>query len=155
MRSTTVLSRTTLNPPNPLQPLQHAVPANVHRRGSLSTFILAGHKTTASALTWCLYALPRDRNAQDRLRQELRGLTSARNRKRRSGGPIYIGDGASVGPASGSRSVLGQEQTQAQAQGDGDGEDDDNEDSEMLLDRLSGCEYLDWVVREASRSMLL
>ncbi|KAI6042618.1 cytochrome P450 [Pisolithus marmoratus] len=37
----------------------------------ISTFLIAGHETTASALTWCLYALAHDYAAQHRLRTAL------------------------------------------------------------------------------------
>ncbi|KAF9463000.1 cytochrome P450 [Collybia nuda] len=40
----------------------------------ISTFIAAGHETTASALTWCLYALGRDPHVQNRLREALREI---------------------------------------------------------------------------------
>ncbi|KAF8895305.1 cytochrome P450 [Infundibulicybe gibba] len=40
----------------------------------MSTFMAAGHETTASAVTWCLYALVRDTQVQSRLRAALRGL---------------------------------------------------------------------------------
>ena len=39
----------------------------------ISTFLAAGHETTASALTWTLYALARAPAAQTRLRAALRG----------------------------------------------------------------------------------
>jgi len=42
----------------------------------ISTFIAAGHETTASALTWCLYALAQDRRVQVRLREVVRNLDS-------------------------------------------------------------------------------
>ena len=38
----------------------------------ISTFLAAGHETTASALTWTLYALARAPAAQSRLRRALR-----------------------------------------------------------------------------------
>ncbi|CAK5270212.1 unnamed protein product [Mycena citricolor] len=37
----------------------------------ISTFIAAGHETTASALTWCLYALIQNPDIQLKLREEL------------------------------------------------------------------------------------
>ncbi len=40
----------------------------------ISTFLAAGHETTASALTWCLYALVTNPDAQAVLRKELRQL---------------------------------------------------------------------------------
>ncbi|PBK74625.1 cytochrome P450 [Armillaria solidipes] len=40
----------------------------------ISTFLAAGHETTASALTWCLYALVTNPDAQAVLRKELRLL---------------------------------------------------------------------------------
>ncbi|KAF9013366.1 cytochrome P450 [Cyathus striatus] len=38
----------------------------------ISTFLAAGHETSASALTWCLYALSRDSEVQTKLRTALR-----------------------------------------------------------------------------------
>uniref|UniRef100_A0A8H7XTF7 Cytochrome P450 n=1 Tax=Psilocybe cubensis TaxID=181762 RepID=A0A8H7XTF7_PSICU len=43
----------------------------------ISTFLAAGHETTSSALTWCLYALANNRPAQEKLRVELRKLDAA------------------------------------------------------------------------------
>jgi len=40
----------------------------------ISTFLAAGHETTASALNWCLYALVKHPDAQIKLRQSLREL---------------------------------------------------------------------------------
>ncbi|KAF8967104.1 cytochrome P450 [Flammula alnicola] len=40
----------------------------------ISTFLAAGHETTSSALTWCLYALAKDVRVQDRLREALRSI---------------------------------------------------------------------------------
>lgn len=40
----------------------------------ISTFIGAGHETTASALTWTFYALARDPGLQARLRRELHSI---------------------------------------------------------------------------------
>jgi hypothetical protein len=40
----------------------------------ISTFIAAGHETTSSALTWCLYALSQSPHSQNRLRAELLSL---------------------------------------------------------------------------------
>ncbi|KIJ35946.1 hypothetical protein M422DRAFT_34466 [Sphaerobolus stellatus SS14] len=37
----------------------------------IPTFLIAGHETTASATTWCLYALSRDQEIQRKLREEL------------------------------------------------------------------------------------
>ena len=37
----------------------------------ISTFLVAGYETTSSALTWCLYALARNRSAQHHLRAAL------------------------------------------------------------------------------------
>ncbi|KAL8277160.1 hypothetical protein RQP46_010488 [Phenoliferia psychrophenolica] len=41
-------------------------------RGQLPTFIIAGHETTSTALTWTLWTLARHPDVQDRLRKELR-----------------------------------------------------------------------------------
>ncbi|KIJ34185.1 hypothetical protein M422DRAFT_263674 [Sphaerobolus stellatus SS14] len=40
----------------------------------IPTFLIAGHETTASATTWCLYALSRDQEIQRKLREELLSL---------------------------------------------------------------------------------
>ncbi|KAI6114275.1 cytochrome P450 [Pisolithus sp. B1] len=40
----------------------------------ISTFLIAGYETTASALTWCLYALAHDHAAQHRLRAALQAI---------------------------------------------------------------------------------
>ncbi|BGP16891.1 hypothetical protein JCM10213_007336 [Rhodosporidiobolus nylandii] len=45
---------------------------NTELRGQLTTFLLAGHETTSTALTWTLYALSRMPEKQERLRQEVR-----------------------------------------------------------------------------------
>jgi len=39
--------------------------------GNLTTFLFAGHETSAGTLTWCLYELARNQDAQDRLRKEV------------------------------------------------------------------------------------
>ncbi|MBA2127164.1 cytochrome P450 [Hyphomicrobium methylovorum] len=44
---------------------------------NLTTFLLAGHETTAKALTWSLYLLARAPEWQDRLREEIRGVTGS------------------------------------------------------------------------------
>ncbi|KAL8277134.1 hypothetical protein RQP46_010462 [Phenoliferia psychrophenolica] len=41
-------------------------------RGQLPTFIIAGHETTSTSLTWTLWTLARHPDVQDRLRKELR-----------------------------------------------------------------------------------
>lgn len=43
----------------------------------ISTFLAAGHETTASALTWCLYALARDAECQNKLREAFRDVAEA------------------------------------------------------------------------------
>ncbi|KAI9448918.1 cytochrome P450 [Russula earlei] len=52
---------------SPSQALTHS-----EMLSQISTFLLAGHETTASALTWTLYALARAPDAQTRLRAALR-----------------------------------------------------------------------------------
>ncbi|KAH9971987.1 cytochrome P450 [Lactifluus volemus] len=52
---------------SPYQALTHS-----EMLSQISTFIAAGHETTASALTWTLYALARAPAAQDRLRAMIR-----------------------------------------------------------------------------------
>lgn len=80
----------------------------------ISTFLAAGHETTSSALTWCLYALARDHKIQARLREELRSVEVEFNLQ--------------------SDTVC----------------DSDSRESD-LTDRISRCEYLEWVVRESLR----
>ena len=41
------------------------------RTAEIPTFLVAGHETTSTSTTWCLYALTRDRAMQSRLREEL------------------------------------------------------------------------------------
>lgn len=43
----------------------------------ISTFLAAGHETTGSALTWCLYALAKDQTSQAKLRKALRDVADA------------------------------------------------------------------------------
>ncbi|THV03802.1 cytochrome P450 [Dendrothele bispora CBS 962.96] len=43
----------------------------------ISTFIAAGHETTASALTWCLYALSQSPHSQSTLRAALRAIPTS------------------------------------------------------------------------------
>ncbi|KAK7469446.1 hypothetical protein VKT23_003917 [Stygiomarasmius scandens] len=43
----------------------------------ISTFIAAGHETTASALTWCLYALSKSPQSQSTLRSALRDIPTS------------------------------------------------------------------------------
>jgi len=80
----------------------------------ISTFLAAGHETTSSALTWCLYALARDPKIQARLREELRTIELESN-------------------------------LQSDTSCDSDSRESD------LTDRISRCEYLEWVVRESLR----
>ena len=80
----------------------------------ISTFLAAGHETTSSALTWCLYALARDHKIQARLREELRTVELESNLQ--------------------SDTIC----------------DSDSRESD-LTDRISRCEYLEWVVRESLR----
>ena len=40
------------------------------------TFLVAGHETTSSATTWCLFALAQLASAQSRLREECLSLTT-------------------------------------------------------------------------------
>lgn len=77
----------------------------------ISTFLAAGHETTASAMTWCLYALVKNPEAQRRLRKALQELEREES-----------GDGS-----------------------------DEEEQQQRLTERISRCEYLDWVVRESLR----
>ncbi|KAJ7465309.1 cytochrome P450 [Mycena latifolia] len=82
----------------------------------ISTFIAAGHETTSSALTWCLYALVQHPLAQRNLRTALRDV-----------------------------------ERDLQSQHAGLEESDPQLYHQMLTDRLSKCEYLDWVIRETLR----
>lgn len=40
----------------------------------IATVLFAGHETTATAMTWCLYLLSLNPDVQDRLREELQGV---------------------------------------------------------------------------------
>jgi cytochrome P450 len=113
----------------------------------ISTFIAAGHETTSSALTWCLYALARDTDRQDRLRRELRALTERGKRDRGPSG------GGSVGVGIGQEGVQAPVPGEVRRDGHWDEIKEEAEDvaHEALLVRICGCEYLDWVVREVLR----
>lgn len=95
----------------------------------ISTFLAAGHETTSSALTWCLYALAKDQRVQSNLRDALRGIQD------RSGRPGNH-DADSGGTTTG---LKGQQQEW------------DHHDQETLTDQILKCTYLDWVVRECLR----
>ncbi|KAJ6584658.1 cytochrome P450 [Mycena capillaripes] len=82
----------------------------------ISTFIAAGHETTSSALTWCLYALVQNPLVQRNLRAALRDV-----------------------------------ERELQLEEAGLEESDPQLYQQTLTDRLSKCEYLDWVVRETLR----
>jgi hypothetical protein len=43
----------------------------------ISTFIAAGHETTSSTLTWCLYALVQNPQTQSKLRSALRAISTS------------------------------------------------------------------------------
>ncbi|KAJ7242872.1 cytochrome P450 [Mycena haematopus] len=82
----------------------------------ISTFIAAGHETTSSALTWCLYALVQNPLAQRKLRAALRDIERDLELEH-----------------------PGLEAPNPQLY------------QQTLTDRLSKCEYLDWVLRETLR----
>ncbi|KAJ7164713.1 cytochrome P450 [Mycena crocata] len=82
----------------------------------ISTFIAAGHETTSSAVTWCLYALVQHPLVQRKLRAALRDAEADFQREH-----------------------AGLEKSDPQLY------------QQALTDRLSQCEYLDWVVRETLR----
>ncbi|KAJ7808868.1 cytochrome P450 [Mycena olivaceomarginata] len=82
----------------------------------ISTFIAAGHETTSSALTWCLYALVQNPLVQRKLRAALRDVERDLQLEH-----------------------AGLEESNPQLY------------QQTLTDRLSKCEYLDWVIREALR----
>ncbi|KAJ6466379.1 cytochrome P450 [Mycena sanguinolenta] len=82
----------------------------------ISTFIAAGHETTSSALTWCLYALVQNPLIQRTLRTALRDV-----------------------------------ERDLQLEHAGLEASDPELYQQILTDRLSKCEYLDWVVRETLR----
>ncbi|KAG5648394.1 hypothetical protein DXG03_004968 [Asterophora parasitica] len=129
LASATPPSKPTTNPPSGKH---HPGMSTREVLCQISTFIAAGHETTASALTWCLYALARAPHAQSKLRAVLRSLEH--------GGTPEGEDNrqnAAVG-GMGGRDSLG-------TWGDREAREKD------LGDKLKGCEYLDWVVREALR----
>ncbi|KAJ7175393.1 cytochrome P450 [Mycena filopes] len=82
----------------------------------ISTFIAAGHETTSSALTWCLYALVQHPLVQRKLRAALRDVE---------------------------RELQSEHPELAEA--------DPQLYQQTLTDRISKCEYLDWVIRESLR----
>lgn len=82
----------------------------------ISTFIAAGHETTSSALTWCMYALVQNPLVQRKLRAALRDVERDLQLEH-----------------------AGLEESNPQLY------------QQTLTDRLSKCEYLDWVIREALR----
>ncbi|BGP48900.1 hypothetical protein JCM10450v2_004779 [Rhodotorula kratochvilovae] len=49
---------------------------NEELRGQLTTFLLAGHETTSTALTWTLWRLASDTKIQDKLRREIRAANA-------------------------------------------------------------------------------
>ena len=93
----------------------------------ISTFLAAGHETTSSALTWCLYALAHDKTgAQDKLRQVLRDVDSELKARLTSPSSHSSYPGSPSAPWSDAY-------------------------REELTDAISRCTYLDWVVRESLR----
>ncbi|KAF5337476.1 hypothetical protein D9758_013586 [Tetrapyrgos nigripes] len=89
----------------------------------ISTFIAAGHETTSSALTWCLYALSQNPQVQTKLRAALHAIPSS---------------SATVSSNSNSNSNASPISSPSSTQS-------------SLTDAILKCEYLDWVVREALR----
>ncbi|KAF5382545.1 hypothetical protein D9615_002825 [Tricholomella constricta] len=121
------------SPSSPLSPYTAQTQTSMSTREVLcqiSTFIAAGHETTASALTWCLYALARAPHVQTKLRAALRSIAL---------GYGATGDRAHDQEAEMEEEKAGQKSGHQQAQ------------EQDLAARLQGCEYLDWVVREALR----
>lgn len=41
-------------------------------QGQMTTFLLAGHETTSTSLTWTLWRLAQNAGVQDKLRKEVR-----------------------------------------------------------------------------------
>ncbi|TFK70387.1 cytochrome P450 [Pluteus cervinus] len=78
----------------------------------ISTFLAAGHETTSSAMTWCLYALTQNPKVQRKLRQVLIELDADMEACEGEGGEAR---------------------------------------QRELTERISRCEYLDWVIRESLR----
>ena len=87
----------------------------------ISTFLAAGHETTASAMTWCLYALAKDQPLQHKLREALRAVEAEIEM-------ANVERGERLG-----------------------GGDEHEDDRSALTDAVNKCEYLDWVVRESLR----
>ncbi|PPQ81273.1 hypothetical protein CVT25_015057 [Psilocybe cyanescens] len=58
--------------------------------GQIATFLAAGHETTSSAMTWCLYALANNRPVQEKLREALRRAEVADDERQSS--PSSEGD---------------------------------------------------------------
>lgn len=93
----------------------------------ISTFLAAGHETTSSALTWCLYALARDRTGvQEKLRAALREVESELKTELSSPSSHSFYPGSPSAPWSDSY-------------------------RDELTEAIMRCTYLDWVVRESLR----
>ncbi|RDB17901.1 hypothetical protein Hypma_000804 [Hypsizygus marmoreus] len=104
----------------------------------ISTFIAAGHETTASALTWCLYALARDQRVQTELRRALRKLQrSPSNPATPSRHHTNHPDSVNNSPPETTHPPINYHENE--------------ESSDALTTRIQGCTYLDWVVRESLR----
>ncbi|KAF8798856.1 cytochrome P450 [Phlegmacium glaucopus] len=89
----------------------------------ISTFLAAGHETTCSALTWCLYALAKDQRVQSNLRDALQGIQDR----------VEVGSG------------------RQETDDTGSGGQQERRNEETLTDEIVKCTYLDWVVRECLR----
>ncbi|KAJ7081387.1 cytochrome P450 [Mycena belliarum] len=102
----------------------------------ISTFLAAGHETTASALTWCLYALVQHPLVQRRLRAALRGV----EREVRAGREVER-----------THAGLNTEEEEGEGEEGKEGKEEEERHRQRLTARLAACEYLDWVVRETLR----
>ena len=96
-------------------------------RCQIATFLAAGHETSASALTWALYALARAPEAQARLRAAVRVAAAEAEAE------------AGVGAHSAARDANANANVNA------------NASVYAYADAAARCTYLDWVVREALR----
>lgn len=97
----------------------------------ISTFIAAGHETTASGLSWCLFALAQHPQARQRLRQELRELDAK----------IPRCDCFSA-----------QSSSQSEPQSHHRFCDFTSPEHRLAIEEaLGNCKYLDWIIRESLR----
>ncbi|KAG6854684.1 hypothetical protein C0991_003333 [Blastosporella zonata] len=111
----------TTTPTSKSQPSGPSSMSTTEVRSQISTFIAAGHETSSSALTWCLYALACAPEVQAKLRDALRGL-----------------DFGTSGPSVVTSNVEDTVNTH-------------HDDPDRSITAIEECTYLDHVIRESLR----